>query len=41
MAGELRRNERIRVSPIRLIDADGRQVGIVDTRKAIEMARAV
>ncbi|KPK86211.1 MAG: hypothetical protein AMJ81_01830 [Phycisphaerae bacterium SM23_33] len=40
MAQELRRNERVRISPIRLIDADGSQVGILDTREALEKARA-
>ena len=32
-------NERIRVPKVRLIGADGEQVGIVDTDKAREMAR--
>jgi translation initiation factor IF-3 len=36
---ELRRNHRIRISPIRLIDENENQVGIVETRDAI--ARAV
>jgi len=35
----LRINERIRVSPIRLIDQDNEQVGIVETSKAQQMAR--
>ncbi|MDY7009568.1 MAG: translation initiation factor IF-3 [Planctomycetota bacterium] len=41
MAKELRRNDRIRISPIRLIDAQGNQAGVVETAKAIEMARQV
>ncbi|OAI50179.1 translation initiation factor IF-3 [Opitutia bacterium SCGC AG-212-L18] len=36
---KLRRNERIRVPKIRLIDATGAQVGIVDTVKALEIAK--
>lgn len=36
----LRKNERIRVPKIRLIGADGAQVGIVDTSKALEMAKS-
>ena len=35
----LRCNERIRISPIRLIDQDNNQVGIVDTRQALETAQ--
>jgi len=35
----LRRNERIRISPIRVIDAEGNQVGIIETREALAMAR--
>ncbi len=35
----LRCNERIRVTPIRLIDAEGNQAGIVETREAQAMAR--
>lgn len=35
----LRKNERIRVPKVRLIAADGSQVGIVDTSKALEMAK--
>ena len=31
-------NEGIRVPKVRLIDAEGRQIGIVDTRRALEMA---
>ena len=41
IAKELPRNDRIRVSPIRLIDAEGNQAGVVETREAIEMARQV
>ena len=37
----MRINERIRISPIRLIDQDNEQVGIVDTARAIEMAKEV
>ena len=39
IAKEIRRNERIRVTPIRLIDADGEQVGVVETREALQRAR--
>jgi translation initiation factor IF-3 len=35
----LRINERIRISPVRLIDQDNEQVGIVETDRAREMAR--
>lgn len=35
----MRINERIRISPIRLIDQDSNQVGIVETYKALDMAR--
>ena len=38
---QLRTNERIRISPIRLIDHENNQVGIVDTARALEMAREV
>ncbi|MCY3764170.1 MAG: translation initiation factor IF-3 [Gemmatimonadetes bacterium] len=31
-------NEQIRIPQIRLVDKDGEQVGIVETRKAMEMA---
>ena len=31
-------NERIRVPQVRLIGADGQQIGIIDTQKALEMA---
>lgn len=32
-------NERIRIREIRLIDEEGRQIGIIPTREAMEMAR--
>ena len=32
-------NERIRVPKVRLIDADGSQIGVVDTEQAMNMAR--
>jgi translation initiation factor IF-3 len=32
-------NERIRVPQVRLIDADGSQIGVVDTEKAMALAR--
>ena len=32
-------NERIRVPQVRLIDAEGENVGVIDTRKALGMAR--
>lgn len=35
----LRINERIRISPVRLIDENNEQVGIVDTDRALQMAR--
>jgi len=35
----VRVNERIRVSPIRLIGANGEQVGIIPTREALDRAR--
>lgn len=35
----MRCNEKIRISPIRLIDADDNQIGIVDIREAIQKAR--
>ena len=34
-----RRNKMIRISPIRLIDENGEQVGIVETHEALAMAR--
>ncbi len=37
----LRRNERIRITPIRLIDQDDAQIGIVETRQALLMAQEV
>ncbi len=36
---EHRINERIRVPQVRLIDENGGQVGVVDTREALQMAR--
>src|SRR5471032_1566196 len=36
---EHRINERIRVPQVRLIDEKGTQVGVVDTREALQMAR--
>lgn len=36
---EHRINERIRVPQVRLIDEKGEQVGVVDTREALQMAR--
>lgn len=35
-----RRNEQIRISPIRLIGAEGEQLGLVPTAQALEKARA-
>jgi len=35
----LRCNERIRISPVRLIDQNDQQIGIVETRDALQMAR--
>ncbi|MCH8020783.1 translation initiation factor IF-3 [candidate division KSB1 bacterium] len=32
-------NERIKAPEVRVIDADGEQVGVIDTSEAIEMAR--
>ncbi|MGI8475860.1 MAG: translation initiation factor IF-3, partial [Thermomicrobiales bacterium] len=32
-------NERIRIREVRLIDDEGTQVGIIQTRDALEMAR--
>lgn len=37
----LRLNERIRISPIRLIDQEDQQIGIVETRQAMQMAQEV
>ena len=39
IAKNLRLNERIRVSPIRLIDEGDNQVGIIDVKDALERAR--
>ncbi len=36
---QIRVNERIRIREVRLIDEEGRQIGIVPTREALEMAR--
>lgn len=36
---KLRKNERIRVPKVRVIGADGSQIGILDTPKAIELAK--
>ncbi|MER3438357.1 MAG: translation initiation factor IF-3 [Chloroflexota bacterium] len=36
---QTRVNERIRIREVRLIDEEGRQIGIVPTREALEMAR--
>lgn len=36
---KLRKNERIRVPKVRLIGADGAQIGVIDTVKALEMAK--
>lgn len=36
---ELRINERIRISPVRLIDDEDQQIGIVEVREALERAR--
>ncbi|MDX1565407.1 MAG: translation initiation factor IF-3, partial [Phycisphaeraceae bacterium] len=35
----LRINERIRVSPVRLIGDDNEQIGVIETEKAIQMAK--
>ncbi len=34
-------NEMIKISPIRLIDENGEQAGIIDIHKALEMARDI
>ena len=39
IAQQLRCNESIRVSPVRLIDADGSQVGIVEKQQALARAQ--
>lgn len=36
----IRRNDRIRVSEVRLIGADGKQIGVVPTEKALQLAKA-
>ena len=36
---QTRVNEQIRISPIRLIGANGEQVGVIPTAQAMEMAR--
>ena len=36
---EHRTNERIRISPVRVIDADGEQVGVIPTHEALALAR--
>ncbi len=36
---QTRVNERIRIREVRLIDDEGRQIGIIPTREALEMAR--
>ena len=38
---EVRVNDRIRITPIRLIGADGEQIGIIPVKEALERARAV
>ena len=39
IAKDLKVNEQIRVRQVRIIGADGEQVGIIDTRDALKMAR--
>ncbi|UCD30623.1 MAG: translation initiation factor IF-3 [Planctomycetota bacterium] len=41
MADIHRSNEQIRLSPIRLIDEENNQVGVISTNEALERARAV
>jgi translation initiation factor IF-3 len=41
IAKELKHNEQIRVRQVRLIDGEGQQVGVVDTRDALQRARDV
>lgn len=41
IAKELKHNEQIRVRQVRLIDNEGQQVGVVDTRDALQRARDV
>ena len=36
---QIRVNEQIRISPIRLVGANGEQVGVIPTAQAMEMAR--
>jgi translation initiation factor IF-3 len=38
-APQVRINERIRLSPVRLIGADGEQIGVVPVEEALQMAR--
>ncbi|MBU1880748.1 translation initiation factor IF-3, partial [bacterium] len=38
-AKQVRINEQIRITPVRLIDDDGTQVGIVDIREALSTAQ--
>ncbi len=38
-SNQIRRNERIRAREVRLIDPEGKQLGVVDTNKALEVAR--
>ncbi len=40
MPGDHRVNERIRVESVRLIDAEGNQLGVVSSREALAMAQA-
>ncbi|MFW6065981.1 MAG: translation initiation factor IF-3, partial [Planctomycetota bacterium] len=39
MARELRCNRQIRISPVRLIDENNEQVGIIETNEAMKRAR--
>ena len=34
-------NEQIRITPIRVVDSDGTQLGVIPTEEALEKARAV
>tara|TARA_B100001248_G_scaffold262063_1_gene255886 strand:+ start:128 stop:742 length:615 start_codon:yes stop_codon:yes gene_type:complete len=36
----IRKNERIRVPEVRVIDADGKQVGVISTKDAIQLAKS-
>ena len=36
---QTRINEQIRISPVRVIDADGAQLGVIPTREALDRAR--